>query len=65
MATSTTRTYAATPGDIPPGTLTQLFFHAIDDINKADALREKVDGRWRSISHAQVLEQVRRATLGL
>ena len=65
MATPTSgRKYAATPADIPRGTLTELFFHAIE-IDKADALREKVDGRWRSISHAEVLERVRRTALAL
>ncbi len=59
------RKYAATPADLPRGTLTQLFFHAIENIDKADALREKVDGRWRSISHAEVLQRVRRTVLAL
>ncbi len=61
----TGRKYAATPAEIPPGTLTELFFRAVEGVNKADALREKVDGRWRSISHAEVLERVRRTTLAL
>ncbi len=58
------RKYAATPGDLPSGTLTDLFFHAIE-LDKADVLREKVAGRWRSISHAEVLQRVKRAALGL
>ncbi len=56
--------YAATPAELPTGTLTQLFFHGVQ-FDKADALREKVAGRWRSISHAEVLERVRRAALAL
>ena len=60
----TGRRYAATPAEIPTGTLTELFLHAIE-FDKADALREKVAGRWRSIAHAEVLERVRRAVLAL
>ncbi len=56
--------YAATPAELPTGTLVELFFQAIE-LGKADALREKAAGRWHSISHAEVLERVRRAALAL
>jgi long-chain acyl-CoA synthetase len=64
--TDTTRQYAATPADLPPGTLVQLFFDAIERVNGEDAMRYRTGpGDWRSISHRDVLDRVRRIALGL
>ena len=49
----------------PRGTLTQLFFEAVDRFGKPDALQYKADGAYRPISHAELLTRVRRAALGL
>ena len=58
--------YARGAGDRPPpGTLNQLFFNAARKWNKPDAMQVRVDGRWQPISHATVLERVRRIALGL
>ena len=58
--------YARGAGDRPPpGTLNQLFFNAARKWNKLDAMQVRVDGRWQPISHATVLERVRRIALGL
>jgi long-chain acyl-CoA synthetase len=48
-----------------PGTLTRLFFDAAERFNKPDALQYKANGRWISISHAEVIERVRHVSLGL
>ena len=48
-----------------PGTLTKLFFDAIANFSKPAALRYKKDGAWVDISHAQLLERVRRTSLAL
>jgi len=48
-----------------PGTLNQLFFEAADRYKKPDALQYKKDGAYRSISHAEVLDRVRRVARGL
>lgn len=58
-------TYAANPADLPRGTLVQLLFETIDRHQKADALREYVAGAWRSISHNEIEERVRRIALAL
>ncbi|HLU24730.1 MAG TPA: long-chain fatty acid--CoA ligase [Longimicrobiales bacterium] len=60
-----TRGYAANPADLPRGTLVQLFFDAVDRYGKADALRYKAGGEWRSISHAQFEADVTRLALAL
>jgi long-chain acyl-CoA synthetase len=58
--------YARGAGDRPPpGTLNQLFFGAARKWNKPDAMQVRVDGKWQPISHATVLERVRRIALGL
>lgn len=49
----------------PAGTLTQLFFAALDKHSKPSALRHKKDGVWVDISHAELLERVRRTSLAL
>ena len=48
-----------------PGTLTQLFFDAVERYDKPDALQAKVDGRWVPISHRTLAERVRHTALGL
>ncbi|HKR09898.1 MAG TPA: AMP-binding protein, partial [Gemmatimonadaceae bacterium] len=48
-----------------PGTLNQLFFDAADRFKKPDALQYKKDGAYRPISHAEVLDRVRRLARGL
>ena len=58
--------YARGEGDRPPpGTLNQLFFTAARRYNKPDAMMARVDGKWQPISHATILERVRRIALGL
>jgi long-chain acyl-CoA synthetase len=53
------------PPRVKPGTLTQLFFDAIGKFSKPAALRFKRDGVWHDISHATLLERVRRTSLAL
>ena len=58
--------YARGAGDRPPpGTLNQLFFTVARKWNKPDAMQVRVDGKWQPISHATMLERVRRIALGL
>ena len=49
----------------PPGTLTQLFFDTIERVHRPDAYQVRRDGHYHLISHAEVLERVRRIALGL
>lgn len=66
MITQTgTRMYAANPAELARGTLVEVFFQAIDRYAKGDALRARVDGAWRSISHSDLEERVRHLALGL
>jgi long-chain acyl-CoA synthetase len=60
-----TRQYAAEPADLPEGTLVQLFFEAVDRFGSEDALRYKAGDAWRSISHRELEERVRRLALAL
>ncbi len=48
-----------------PGTLTELFFEALEKFHRDDAYQVKRDGRYQPISHATVHERVRRIALGL
>jgi long-chain acyl-CoA synthetase len=48
-----------------PGTLTQLFFEAIERFDRPDALQYKKDGRYIAISHQELLARVRHAAAGL
>ena len=48
-----------------PGTLTQLFFDTTEKHSRPDAYQVKRDGRFHPISHATVVERVRRIALGL
>src|SRR5580704_9646133 len=47
------------------GTLTQLFFDAVERHDKPDALQVKIGGRYESISHRVMAERVRHVGLGL
>ena len=61
MLTSTRR-----PDPRPaPGTLTQLFFEAVEHFDKPNALQYKAGGTYRPISHRDVLRRVRHVGLGL
>jgi long-chain acyl-CoA synthetase len=53
------------PRNTPPGTLTQLFFDAVERHDKPDALQHKVNGVYKPISSRALAERVRRAALGL
>jgi len=48
-----------------PGTLTQLFFDAVEKYNRPDALQAKTGGSFQPIPHRTVVERVRRTALGL
>ena len=48
-----------------PGTLTQLFFKAVEQFDKPDALQYKAGGTYRPISHRDVVRRVRHLGLGL
>ena len=48
-----------------PGTLTRLFFEAVERHDKPAALQYKAGGSWHSISHRMLAERVRRVALGL
>jgi long-chain acyl-CoA synthetase len=48
-----------------PGTLTQLFFQAIERYDKPDALQAKIGGRYEPISHRSLLERVRHVAYAL
>ena len=48
-----------------PGTLTRLFFEAVERHDKPAALQYKGAGSWHSISHRVLAERVRRVALGL
>ncbi|HET7189932.1 MAG TPA: long-chain fatty acid--CoA ligase [Gemmatimonadaceae bacterium] len=53
------------PRNAPPGTLTKLFFDAVERHDKPDALQYKVNGVYKPISSRALAERVRRAGLGL
>ncbi|WP_025411714.1 AMP-dependent synthetase/ligase [Gemmatirosa kalamazoonensis] len=48
-----------------PGTLTRMFFDAVRDHDRADALQHQVEGAWVPISHRTVEQRVRRLALAL
>lgn len=48
-----------------PGTLTQMFFDAVVRHDQPHAYQYKRGGAYQSISHREVLERVRRVSLGL
>ncbi|HLA91323.1 MAG TPA: long-chain fatty acid--CoA ligase [Gemmatimonadaceae bacterium] len=49
----------------PSGTLTQLFFETLERYQRPDAYQVRREGRYEPLSHAAVLERVRRLALGL
>lgn len=49
----------------PPGTLTQLFFGAVDQYDRPDALQFKIGGRYEPIAHRRIEERVRHVARGL
>jgi long-chain acyl-CoA synthetase len=51
--------YSATPGEIPEGTLVELFFRAVDEHDKPDAFLHRTASGWEPISHRTVEERVR------
>jgi len=56
----------ASGGPRPPvGTLTQIFFDAIDRYAKPNALQYKSSAAWQPISHKAVEQRARRVSLGL
>ena len=58
--------YARGKGERPaPGTLNQLFFTSAKKYDKPDAMLVRVDGTWQPVSHATIVERVRRIALGL
>ena len=61
--TGNTADGGARPG--PRGTLTQLFYEAVEQHDRPDALQYKAEGSWRPISHRELATRVRRAALGL
>jgi long-chain acyl-CoA synthetase len=48
-----------------PGTLTQLFFDAVERHDKPDALQVKIGGRYEPISHRVMADRVRHVAHGL
>lgn len=53
------------PRNSEPGTIPQLFFGAIEEHDRADALQVKVGGRYQPISSRELAERVRHLALGL
>jgi long-chain acyl-CoA synthetase len=48
-----------------PGTLTQIFFTAVEQYDLPHAYQAKKDGKYQPISHQEVLRRVRHVALGL
>jgi long-chain acyl-CoA synthetase len=63
-AQHTARTARGGPAPAP-GTLTKLFFDAVRQFDKPNAMLHKSGGQWVPIAHRTVLERVRRTALGL
>jgi long-chain acyl-CoA synthetase len=59
------RKHAANPADLPEGTLVELFLRAVDRYQLPDAQMVRGPDGWRSISHAQLLDDVRALAAGL
>ncbi|MGH7483291.1 MAG: AMP-dependent synthetase/ligase [Longimicrobiales bacterium] len=62
---ASTQHYVATPAELEPGTLVELFFDAVSRDGDREALRVKEDGRWRSITYRQQAEDVHRLARAL
>lgn len=54
-----TRKYAATPADMPEGTLVELFLDSVDRYNRPDAQLYRTAEGWQPISHRQLFDDVR------
>ena len=48
-----------------PKTLAELFLHAVEKHNCADALNYKKDGEWKAISSDEMIERIENIALGL
>lgn len=57
--------YAATPFDVPPGTIGRLFLDGCAEWPEREAFRFKENGAWRGITRAALLERVRDIAAGL
>ncbi|HEU4642025.1 MAG TPA: hypothetical protein VFS44_06175, partial [Gemmatimonadaceae bacterium] len=64
-AESFTAVASGGPAPSRPGTLTQLFFDAVERYDKPDALKYKAGGSWHAISHRELADRVRRVALGM
>jgi long-chain acyl-CoA synthetase len=53
------------PRNSSPGTLTRLFFDAVQKYDRPDALQYKEGGTYKPISHRELADRVRRVALGL
>jgi len=53
------------PRNSPPGTLTRLFFDAVQKYDRPDALQYKEGGVYKPISHRELADRVRHVALGL
>lgn len=53
------RKYAATPAELPEGTLVELFLDSVDRYNRPDAQMVRTADGWQPISHRQLLDDVR------
>ena len=68
MTQEATRRFAANPAELPPGTLVDLFFDAVDRHHLPAAQLYHAGDGWRPISHKELLDNVQRladALLGL
>ena len=61
----TSSTYVRGDQPPPPGTLNELFFSAIEEFDKPDAVQYKKAGRYTPISHREIERRVRHAAIGL
>ncbi len=50
--------FASTPGEIPPGTIVELLFEAVDRFGERPALRVRTGARWEEISYRETLARV-------
>jgi len=60
-----TPTYARGGPRPEPGTLNQLLFEAVERFNKPDAMQVRAGEQYTSISHAALLDRIRRVSHGL
>ena len=57
--------YAATPCDVPTGTIVQLLLEGCAEFPDREAFRFKENGAWRGITRTDLLERVRDLAAGL